>query len=167
MRFQFILAATLGALQLSHVVATPTAVTSDPLSLSARDTEARAPAVDTPAVQIDEPELLDLAEVVESDPPSHLAKRAILGQLKIMADTGNRYRIRTNGITIFLHIFYDLARDYTVFYWSADQATVPGSVSFGFQIPTTGHTVQVQPWDSGKTWRWRSAKIYDTINVLV
>ncbi|GAQ09765.1 hypothetical protein ALT_7086 [Aspergillus lentulus] len=166
MRFQFILAATLGALQLSHVVATAIPVTSDPLSLSARETEARAPAVDTPATQIDEPELLDLAEV-ESDPPSHLVKRGVLGQLQLMADTGNRYRIRTNGVTIFLHIFYDLAREYCVFYWTADQASIPGSISFGLQDTTTGHTVRVQPFHQGGRWKWTGAKLYDMINVLV
>ncbi|KAF4223088.1 hypothetical protein CNMCM8980_001787 [Aspergillus fumigatiaffinis] len=166
MRFQFLLAATVGALQVSHVVATALPVTSDPHSLSERDTEAGAPAVNTPAVQIDEPELLDLEEV-ESDPSSHLAKRSVLGQLQLMADTGNRYRIRANGVTIFLHIFYDLARETCVFYWTADQASIPGSISFGLQDTTTGKTVQVQPFHQGGRWKWAGAKLYDIINVLI
>ncbi|KAF7167148.1 hypothetical protein CNMCM5623_000555 [Aspergillus felis] len=166
MRFECILAATLGALQLSQVVATPAPVTSDPVSLSARDTEARAPAVDTPAVQIDKPELLDLTEV-ESAPASHLAKRAILGRLKLTPDDNNRYRITVNGITVFLHIFYDLAREYTVFYWTSDQTPAPGAVSFGLEDPATGQSIPIRYWDNGSRWKWGGTKIYDIINVLV
>ncbi|KAJ5202208.1 hypothetical protein N7449_004287 [Penicillium cf. viridicatum] len=166
MRFQCFLTAILGALQLSQVVATPAPVGGDSLSLSARDVEARAPAVNTPAVQFDEPELLDLTEV-ESDPSSHLAKRAILGQLQLLDDTGNRYRIRVNGVSIFLHIFYDIAREYTVIYWTADQSTVPVSVSFGLQDPTTGKIISVRSWDHGGRWKWLGTKINDIVNVLV
>lgn len=166
MRSQHILAAALGALQLSQVVATPAPVGGDSVSLAARDVEKSAPTVDTPVVQFDEPELLDLIEV-ESDPPFHLGKRAILGQLKLMADTGNRYRIAVNGASIFLHIFYDLAREATVIYWTADQTSVPGAVSFGLQDPATGKTISVRSWDHGGRWQWNGAKIYDLINVLV
>ncbi len=167
MRSQRILAAALGALQLSQVVATPAPLGGDDsLSLFARDVEKRAPAVDTPVVQSDEPELLDLTEV-GSDPLFHLGKRAILGQLQLLADTGNRYRITVNGVSIFLHIFYDLAVEYTVIYWTADQTSVPASVSFGLQDPVTGKTISVRPWDHGGRWKWLGAKINDVINVLV
>ncbi|KAK1492367.1 hypothetical protein CABS01_11884 [Colletotrichum abscissum] len=66
-----------------------------------------------------------------------IEKRAT--DITLSADTGYYKRVAYKGAVILLHLFYDLAVNHVVFYWTIDGTTpAPGSIPLAFDDPIGG-----------------------------
>ncbi|KAF4943408.1 hypothetical protein FSARC_14925 [Fusarium sarcochroum] len=94
-----------------------------------------------------------------------LEKRAT--QMKLSADTGTVKRVAYKGAVILLHLFYDLAVNHVVFYWTIDGTTpAPGSIPLGFEDTDGGSGFPVRSYTHDTRYNLGSAmRPGDIINI--
>ncbi|KAF4879538.1 hypothetical protein CGCSCA1_v000954 [Colletotrichum siamense] len=94
-----------------------------------------------------------------------LQKRTL--NIKLGADTGNRYRATINGIAIIVHFFFDLAIEKTVFYWTIDGTNpAPGDLRLGFRDMTSGAGVPDARYAHDNRYYFPGFRLYDVINIF-
>ncbi|KAI8240539.1 hypothetical protein K4K55_000664 [Colletotrichum sp. SAR 10_96] len=94
-----------------------------------------------------------------------LQKRTL--NIKLGADTGNRYRVTINGIAIIVHFFFDLAIEKTVFYWTIDGTNpAPGDLRLGFRDMTSGAGVPDARYAHDNRYYFPGFRLYDVINIF-
>ncbi|KAI3567875.1 hypothetical protein IWW34DRAFT_766819 [Fusarium oxysporum f. sp. albedinis] len=132
--------------------------------LSSRD--AVAPA-DSQAIEVRSPEDIstpDLDEIVNLEVRG-IEKRST--DITLSANTGYYKRVAYKGAVILLHLFYDLAVNHVVFYWTIDGTTpAPGSISLGFEDLVGGAGFPIREYSHDTRYNLGSAmRPGDTIKV--
>ncbi|EQB58442.1 hypothetical protein CGLO_01317 [Colletotrichum gloeosporioides Cg-14] len=109
--------------------------------------------------------LVERKEVTEDLVLRDLQKRTL--NIKLGADTGNRYRATINGIVIIVHFFFDLAIEKTVFYWTIDGTNpAPGDLRLGFRDMTSGAGVPDARYAHDNRYYFPGFRLYDVINIF-
>ncbi|KAK1449551.1 hypothetical protein CPAR01_00631 [Colletotrichum paranaense] len=94
-----------------------------------------------------------------------LEKRTL--NIKLGADTGNRYRATINGIAIIVHFFFDLAIEKTVFYWTIDGTNpAPGDLRLGFRDMTSGAGYPDARYAHDNRYYFPGFRLYDIVNIF-
>lgn len=111
---------------------------------------------------------VDAPGITERDsagPAHEIARRAV--NINLSADTGSKYRISVRGVTIILHIFYDLATERARMYWSPDSSNpAPGSLKFGAYDRTQGLTFQPTDIFHDNFVTLVGFKLYDVVQIF-
>lgn len=71
--------------------------------------------------------------------------------LQLKYDTGTAYHATYNGLRVILHVFFDLAINRAIFYWTLDGRNVgPGNMNVGFRDVTRGIRQDPYPVAAGQ-----------------
>ena len=175
MRFTHLVISALQAISFLGATALPTTSEGSGLTSVINEAGTEIPEADTiiqrsaavdpieiPEASINE---LDIVQRDSADPAHELTRRAV--NIKLMADTGSRYRISVRGVVIILHIFYDLATERARMYWSPDSSNpAPSSLKFGAYDRTRGVTFQPTDIFHDNFVTLTGFKLYDVVQIF-
>lgn len=116
-------------------------------------------------IEVSEASTHNIMQRDSAEPAHQLARRSV--NIKLMADTGSKYRISVRGVTIILHIFYDLATERARMYWSPDSSNpAPGTLKFGAYDRTQGLTFQPSDISHDNFVTLVGFKLYDVVQIF-